>query len=252
MANKYRKENSNSSITCSICIVTCGLSNRSIDCRLEYSSFIMPELPPFPLPPSIGHCCEITECGGGESSMQWHWLSWHCADVPANDWCIVREQREEKVWRMHSILYTSTTNCATDLGGHMQDTMTMIVRSRIRSRSRSDREDAYNFHFYLDMMDYCSDYSDMGCSMMVRAVHFVALCWLALLCIGYYGVVIDHDPLLLRSNSPTPFKCSLSHSFVRFDEWVAVVWDSRNFAYRFNINSLNFDFCCFYSCILFN
>lgn len=81
MAKKYRKENSNSSVTRSICIITCGLSNRSIDWRLEYSSFIMPEPPPFPLPPSIGHCCEMTECGGGESSMQWHWLSWHCANV---------------------------------------------------------------------------------------------------------------------------------------------------------------------------
>lgn len=85
MAKWCRKENSNSSVTCSICIITCGLSNRSIDCRLEYSSFIMPELPPFPLPPSIGHCCEITECGGGESSMQWHWLSWHCAEATMMD-----------------------------------------------------------------------------------------------------------------------------------------------------------------------
>lgn len=59
---------------------TCGLSNRSIDGRLEYSSFIIEPGPPFPLPPSIGHdCCDSAECGGGESSIQWHWLSWHWA-----------------------------------------------------------------------------------------------------------------------------------------------------------------------------
>lgn len=59
--------------------ITCGLSNRSIDCRLEYSSFIMPG-PPFPLPPSWHDCCDRAECGGGESSiLQWHWLSWHWA-----------------------------------------------------------------------------------------------------------------------------------------------------------------------------
>lgn len=78
-----------------------------------------------------------------------------------------------------------------------------------------------NFNCYLDMMDYCSGYSDMGCSMLVRVVHFVALCWLALRCIVYYGVAIDHDPLLLHSNSPTPFVHSISP--VRFDEWVGIV-----------------------------
>lgn len=74
------KRNSNSSIHLRLSKFTCGLSNRSIDGRLEYSSFIMEPGPPFPLPPSIAHdCCDSAECGGGESSMQWHWLSWHWA-----------------------------------------------------------------------------------------------------------------------------------------------------------------------------
>lgn len=139
------------------------------------------------------------------------------------------------------------------------------LQQRARANTRHDCDDrvwfnqnfkwiqgfAQFFCFYLDMMDYCSDYSDTGCSMLVQVVHFVALYWLALPCIVYYAVVIDRDPLLLHSNSPTPFthlfltRSRLSH--LRSLWWMSagIGGGGRNFMYRIKINSLNFIFMLF-------
>lgn len=53
-------------------------------------------------------------------------------------------------------------------------------------------------------MDYYNGYFGTGYSMLVRVVHSVELCWLALPYIVCYAVAIDPDQLLLHSNSPTP------------------------------------------------
>lgn len=193
----YRNENSNSSVTCSI------LQNylRTIQSIDWLSPWIF-----------IVHNARTATISVAtiDWTLLWNnWVRWWriidamTLTVLTLCWC-KHDWWLDKVKNERVCVFLSQSNLLLP-----HDLIIYFMFNKIKSiKSSSDAkfsEKLHNFCLYLDMMDYCSGYSGTDCSMLVQVVHYVALCWLALPCIVYYAVVIDRDPLLLHSNSPTPF-----------------------------------------------